>query len=234
MASENSDNWTWFLDKLRTHITHDRDIMFVSDRAGDLLHAFNDVYEKPLHFYCLYHLMKNVKSMYSAKKWSKTWKNHLCKLLKDAAYAPTEHYYNIAIERFVQKGGEKAQCFLQDLPKDKWAVAFAPDVHRYGELTSNAAESFNNWILPARGLPITFMLDTIRTQLMEWFTERRADSNKWTGALTPDMEKEWNTSLTKGENWTIVPTNRHGVFEVLAKDNVVVIFPLVGPYCSHL
>lgn len=142
--------------------------------------------------------MKNLRILYSVKKWSETFKNHLCKLLKDAAYAPTEHYYNIAIDRFIKVGGEKAKHFLQDLPKDKWVVAFAPDVHRYGELTSNAAESFNNWIMPARGLPITFMLDTIRTKMMEWFTRRREVSDNWTGALTPDMEMQWNSSLTKG------------------------------------
>ncbi|XP_028088934.1 uncharacterized protein LOC114289406 [Camellia sinensis] len=37
---------------------------------------------------------------------------------------------------------------------------------RYGEMTSNAAESFNNWIKEARNLPITQMVDTICTQLM--------------------------------------------------------------------
>lgn len=88
VTSENAENWTWFLNKLKTHVQHDREIMYISDRAGGLLHAFQDVYERPLHFYCLYHLMNNVKCMYSAKKYSEVFRCYLCKLLKDAAYAP--------------------------------------------------------------------------------------------------------------------------------------------------
>lgn len=39
-------------------------------------------------------------------------------------------------------------------------------------MTSNAAESFNNWILEARGLPITHMVDCVRLKIMKWFTDR--------------------------------------------------------------
>ena len=42
----------------------------------------------------------------------------------------------------------------------------------YGHLTSNIAESLNSWILKARELPILAMLETIRHQLMDWFTAR--------------------------------------------------------------
>ena len=49
---------------------------------------------------------------------------------------------------------------------------------RYGEMTSNAAESFNNWIKEARNLHITQMVDTIRTQLMRQMSARRDQTNK--------------------------------------------------------
>lgn len=135
---------------------------------------------------------------------------------------PTEHLWNLAVEKLVQKGGEKMKKFIKDLPRDKWAVAFAPEVHRYGELTSNAAESFNSWILQARALPVTFMLDFIRMQMMRWFNERRAECAKWTGLLTPVMEKKWNTAAALGLGWTVLPTNNHGIYEVLCLETVVV------------
>ena len=43
---------------------------------------------------------------------------------------------------------------------------------RYGHLTFNIAGSLNSWILKARELPILAMLETIRGQLMNWFTAR--------------------------------------------------------------
>lgn len=231
VASENADNWKWFLEKLKTHAIHDREVMFISDRAGGLLHAFKDVYARPLHFFCLYHLMKNLKCIYSGKKYSEVYRGYMCKLLKDAAYAPSEYYFNIAMAKFLEKGGDKAAHFIQDLPKDKWAVAFAPDVHRYGELTSNAAESFNNWILGPRTLPVTFMLDQIRAQMMRWFNERREAAAKWTGALTPAMEDKWNAARALSGGWTVSPTNEKGVYEVQSTDSVVVC-PLY--YLNHL
>lgn len=222
VATENTDNWRWFLEKLKQHAKHERELMFISNRAGGLLSAFEDVYDKPPNYFCLYHLMKNLRTAYSGKKYSDNFKNHMCKLLKDAAHEPNRRFFDEAIQRFIAKGGDKAKHFLTDLPPQKWVVAFATNDHRYGELTSNVAEFFNSWILDARSLPITFMFDSMRQQLMRWFNERRAESATWIGALTPTMEAKWNISLALGENLTILPTNRHGTFEVLSKESVVV------------
>jgi len=53
-----------------------------------------------------------------------------------------------------------------------WAELYFPG-RRYGHLTSNIAESFNSVILQAREMPMLALLETIRTQLMGWFSERR-------------------------------------------------------------
>lgn len=174
--------------------------------------------------------MKNLRAMYSAKKYSANFKGYICKLLKDCAYAPTPAKFEIAKARLIQKGLNKARQFLDGLSLDKWAVAFAPNVHRYGELTSNAAESFNSWILGPRSLPVTYMLDSIRQQLMRWFNERRESPATWTGALTPIMESRWNQAAAIGEGWTILPTNQHGCFEVLSETSVVVSNTNFGIY----
>lgn len=216
-------------------VMHNLEIMYVSDRAGGVILAFNDIYEKPLHFYCLYHLMKNLKGMYKGRIYSDVRKNHLCKLLKDAAHAPNIRLFNEAIERFIQKGGRNARHFLKDLPRDKWALAFAPDVNRYRELTSTAAESFNSWILEARCLSVTFMFDSIRMQLMRWFNERREESDKWTGALTKTMEDQWNGDAFISGAWGTNKTSQHGIFEVLSpKTCVVSSFTLTNYINSHM
>ncbi|KAL2531243.1 putative transcription factor interactor and regulator CCHC(Zn) family [Abeliophyllum distichum] len=43
-------------------------------------------------------------------------------------------------------------------------------------MSSNAAESFNAWIVDCRSLPITRMVDMLRIKLMNMFVMRRTDS----------------------------------------------------------
>ena len=43
---------------------------------------------------------------------------------------------------------------------------------RYGHLTSNIAESLNAKLLPAREMPILALLESIRSTLMDWFSQK--------------------------------------------------------------
>ena len=55
--------------------------------------------------------------------------------------------------------------FLDNLPYENWANAHFKGKH-YSDMTSNAVESFNAWIIKAQILSITSMVDTIRGQIM--------------------------------------------------------------------
>ncbi|CAL5395298.1 unnamed protein product [Camellia sinensis] len=74
---------------------------------------------------------------------------------------------------------------------------------RYGEMTSNAAESFNNWIKEARNLPITQMVDTIRTQLMRQMSARRDQANKWKELICPTFETRLMDSFNDSRSWQV-------------------------------
>ncbi|KAL7191934.1 hypothetical protein ACSBR2_023916 [Camellia fascicularis] len=62
--------------------------------------------------------------------------------------------------------------FLKDLDPKHWANGHFGG-RRYGEMSSNATESFNNWIWEARHLPITQLVDAIRGQTTEQMSKRR-------------------------------------------------------------
>lgn len=196
--------------------------MYVSDRAGGILAAFDMMHQRPHHFFCLWHLMKNLRDMYPAKNYSDAHRNTMCIRLSELAYAPNVRCFNDALTEFYALGGDIAREFLKDLPLDRWTVAYAPNLLRYGELTSNAAESFNAWILDARSLPITYIVDMIRTQLMKWFVERRRESNKWNGALTERMEAKWNLDRSAASTWKILTCIEGVEFEVLSEPSTTV------------
>lgn len=144
--------------------------------------AFDMLFTRPVHFFCLYHLYTNLKGLFKGG-WSNEFRKKMVGLLKQCAYAPTKAIFNKCLDDFIESGQGLAKKFLEDLPFDKWAVSHSPDFFWYGEMTSNVAESLNNWIKDIRGLPVIFMLDIIRRNIMAKFVERREESSKWTGAL---------------------------------------------------
>ncbi|KAL6561792.1 hypothetical protein OROMI_017393 [Orobanche minor] len=118
-------------------------------------------------------------------------------------------------------GGKVAEEWISELPLDKWAVAHSPNIKRYGEMTSNAAEQFNAWIKEARSLPITYMIEHIRRGISQWIVNRRQDSLQWTGALCPRKENLWNFYVTLSRSWMVVDCPS-GKFEVMSHPNAVV------------
>ncbi|XP_028103472.1 uncharacterized protein LOC114302619 [Camellia sinensis] len=100
-------------------------------------------------------------------------------------------------------GNDRVDSMLDDLQNDKWANAFFK-VKQYGEMPSNAAESYNNWICGACELPITCMVDMIRVQIMTQLSNRRVESKKWTTKLCPIMEKKFVDSLKLAKSWDVI------------------------------
>ncbi|XP_028070439.1 uncharacterized protein LOC114272923 [Camellia sinensis] len=101
---------------------------------------------------------------------------------------------------------------LEAMPK-----AFPSAYHgwgqRYGEMTSNVDESFNNWIKEERNLPITKLVDTIRNQIMCQMSERRDIANKWNEIICPTFETNLQDSFNSNRSWNVSKAN-DDVFEV--------------------
>ncbi|KAL7182356.1 hypothetical protein ACSBR1_041125 [Camellia fascicularis] len=74
---------------------------------------------------------------------------------------------------------------------------------RYGEMCSNAAESFNSWVREARNLPITRMVDSIWTKLMRQMVKRRDASQTWTGTICPKMESRLKKAFNEASIFPI-------------------------------
>ncbi|KAL7182379.1 hypothetical protein ACSBR1_041147 [Camellia fascicularis] len=100
-------------------------------------------------------------------------------------------------------GNGRVDSMLDGLQNDKWANAFFRG-KRYSEMSSNAAESYNNWIGGAHKLPITCMVDMIRVQIMTQLSNRRAESKIWTTKLCPVMETKLVDSLKLAKSWDVI------------------------------
>ncbi|KAL7218924.1 hypothetical protein ACSBR2_012067 [Camellia fascicularis] len=102
------------------------------------------------HAFCLQHLQRNLRD--KLKYMNNLHRIELITKFNNCAYAPTVTAFEGIVGKFT-KSGKAIMC-------------------------SNAAESFNNWISAARHLPITRLVDIIRTQIMQQMLARRDASHK--------------------------------------------------------
>ncbi|XP_062085649.1 uncharacterized protein LOC133791748 [Humulus lupulus] len=71
--SENNKSWEWFFTKLRAAYGVREDQCIISDRHESIIKATNKVFPKITHGYCMFHLLRNLKTTYKkhAKEYSK-------------------------------------------------------------------------------------------------------------------------------------------------------------------
>ena len=83
--SEDTDAWTWFLQKVERILADSPSLAIISDRATSISNAVKRVYPSAQHGACIVHLARNVNSRYSSK--------HLAKMVTDAATAYRQRDY---------------------------------------------------------------------------------------------------------------------------------------------
>ncbi|KAL7188307.1 hypothetical protein ACSBR1_038200 [Camellia fascicularis] len=166
-------------------ISSARTLTFVSDHNAGLLESFPTVFPSAHHAYCLQQLQANLRDKL---RWvDNCVRFGLIAKLSECAYAPTEASFQHHLTKLKGSGRFGINNFLEDMPPNHWANAYFRD-KRYGEMTSNVAESFNKWILDARNYPITRLVDTIRNQIMTMRVERKLLATNWNGLLCPKIE----------------------------------------------
>ncbi|KAL7204783.1 hypothetical protein ACSBR2_017819 [Camellia fascicularis] len=163
IGSENTTNWSWFLQHLWSALDEDMTLTFISDRHVGLIESMPIIFPTIHHAFCLQHLQRNLRD--KLKYMNNLHRIGLIAKFNNCAYAPTVTVFEDMVGKFTKSGKAITTGFLQDLPPQHWANAYFRG-NRYGEMCSNAAKSFNNWIFAARHLPITRLVDSIRTQIM--------------------------------------------------------------------
>ncbi|KAL2462165.1 MuDR family transposase [Abeliophyllum distichum] len=218
--SENYDNWLWFLEQLRSIVQSNRELTFVSDRNVGLMEALPKAFPTSNHFFCLQHLKGNLRDKFSGGGFSNSYRERMVWLFRECAHAPTIPLFNQKLEVLKREGGAIVQRFLDGLPFENWSNAHSVGC-RYGEMSSNAAESFNAWIVDCRRLPITRMVDNMRIKLMNMFVTRRTDSGEWTGVVCPKMIEKLQGYTDESRSWNIKRSS-DTIFEVFSDPSVCV------------
>ncbi|ERN07906.1 hypothetical protein AMTR_s00012p00235430 [Amborella trichopoda] len=177
--SESNASWTWFLTVLRRSLGEIPRLTIISNRENGLQSAVKEVFPEALHGFCMARL---------SESFCKLFRNDMLrKIFWKAALACTRQEFELHMST-IEGISKEAVSWINSIPTENWATAFFKG-DRYNILTSNIAESFNNWLNEARDSPIISLVECIHIKMMELFNQRRDDGGKWTGMLTPFAEK---------------------------------------------
>ncbi|KAF7120014.1 hypothetical protein RHSIM_Rhsim13G0123500 [Rhododendron simsii] len=197
-----------------------RGITFISDRHTGLLMARRDIFLESDHGYCLLHLKRNLRD--HLKGTTRAYRERVVSEFVRCAYAPTREIFHQNMTKLLSRDDGKVQEFLTNLCYENWSNAFFRG-QRYGEMTSNVAESFNAWIKAERHLPITILVDELRKKIMNLMSERREEASKWGCQICLEMDKRIRASFNESRTW-VVSAAGDGVYEK---------WQLTGFPCAH-
>ncbi|XP_018443737.1 uncharacterized protein LOC108815724 [Raphanus sativus] len=105
--------------------------------------------------------------------------------------------------------------YLEKIEKKLWTRSHF-EGERFNVMTSNAAESLNKALLPARDSPIMALLKFIRQKLCTWYESRRGEISKMKGNVPDHIEKILVEQLVLSTCLLVLPCSTW-VFEVTHK-----------------
>ncbi|XP_012853661.1 PREDICTED: uncharacterized protein LOC105973186 [Erythranthe guttata] len=186
VVNEETDcNWTYFFEHLKTAIGTERTLTFVLDRNSGILKGVKDIFPGCFHSFCVYHIQKNLMNKFRGS--TATFRKAISFQFNSCVYAATREEFDQNMENFRKNGGPRVDNFLCNLPPENWAHAYF-GVKRYGQVASSGAESWNSSLSDVRGLPITNMIDGIRSKMMVDMCFASNVASKWTSVLCKKVQ----------------------------------------------
>lgn len=237
--AESDDSWHWFLLQLKSVLSTSCPITFVADRENGLKNSIAETFEGSFHAYCLRYLteqlLRDLKGQFPQEV-----KRLMIEDLYAAAYAPKPEGFQNYMES-IKKISEEAYDWIIQSEPHNWANSFFQGT-RYNHMTSNFGELFYCWASDADDLPITQMVDVIRSKLTELIVARKTISDLWSTRLSPSMEEKLQRESEKCHSLQVILSARN-TYEVCGDSSEVVnidtwecsckTWQLTGVPCCH-
>ncbi|XP_050215326.1 protein FAR1-RELATED SEQUENCE 5-like [Mercurialis annua] len=214
--SENDASWEWFFNKLRETFGVREGMCIISDRHDSIKKAIENVFPEAHHGICTYYLFNNVKARYRRAKGE----------IREQFFGAAKAY---TIEQFekhmaeLDKFDPKIREYLTEVGFKKWTTVHSTS-NRYSTMTSNIAESLNATNIAARELPITTMLEFLRSLVQKWTHANRNCARSLKTDMTKVAEDILNESYIRSLNLTVSPAN----------DNIYTVTKTKTPFSVNL
>ncbi|XP_026384282.1 uncharacterized protein LOC113279846 [Papaver somniferum] len=189
VSGENSYNWRWFLENLKGNVDVDRPLTIIFDRGTGLLNIVPEIFPNAFHSYCSYHMKGNIPVVKGKSRQT------AIKLFEQCSSVVTKEQFLKAVSSMVNLKLFSVIEWMNKIPLKNWA-AHEFEGERFGELTSNVVESFNNLIRHEKRLKSIELIECIRARKMETMWKRKLAARNWTTRLTPKMQTRLDKRIT--------------------------------------
>ncbi|CAI9105969.1 OLC1v1005011C1 [Oldenlandia corymbosa var. corymbosa] len=142
-----------------------------------------------LPWYCLRHVRNNMVAKHK-KQIART--NLVCwKMGKKR-----QNHKFLKFQQQLRECNEAGLAYMMAIPRGRWSLAYDQDYARWGMLTTNIFESYNNVLKGVRFLPIRAVVESTLAKTIKFFRDQYADALK---CNTPIGDKYWK-KFCKYEN----------------------------------
>ncbi|XP_071700380.1 uncharacterized protein [Rutidosis leptorrhynchoides] len=175
--SESNKSWAWFWNIFQTHVNHsNRDLCVIFDCHVGILNVMANQKYSWHHRYCLRHIRSNLMTKFNRN-------TELKKLCWRAGSAMQSNRYKGTM-RGIKTLNEAAWDYLEEVDLHKWTLYRDSDRRRWGNLTTNIAESLNNVLCHARMMPVKACIDYTFHYTREHFNTQETTAHEWQAPLS--------------------------------------------------
>ena len=181
----------------------EKEVVIISDRHPGFLCSVPEIFGAENHAYCYRHLKKNFSSYFNKHntKGNKGKENAL-EWLDKIVYARVEIDYNYDMFE-LQKYNESFAAWIEKNEHEHWAMSKFPK-KRWDKITTNLAESFNDWLRNEPHHSICSFIIEHMTKLGAMLIKHKAESNAWKGIIGLKIEEKVKINIAKWEVYLVV------------------------------
>ncbi|XP_033129312.1 protein FAR1-RELATED SEQUENCE 5-like [Brassica rapa] len=225
---EKDESWMWFMNKLRSVIADEGELVFLSDRNASLIKSIREVFPMAAHGYCIWHLSQNVKGHVFNNR------DACASKFTECAHAYTVAEFDDLYDAFSRRYPSAAAYLEKSVEVRKWARCYF-EGDRYNVNTTNAAESINGVLREARKFFMLPMIDVIIKKMTEWFNKHRKKAAEIpvTKKLVPTVEKKLSKRCLEARCLDVVEINSfHLEYNVNGSDGKIYTVDLARKMCT--
>ncbi|XP_074314199.1 uncharacterized protein LOC141649406 [Silene latifolia] len=199
VEGENNESYPWFFQQLKTALREEdgEGWTIISDEHQSIVSMVSKEFPRAEHRRCARHIFAN---------WHKSYKGEEMKMMFwQCAKAYNQADFDEAVATMREVDPRAADAFIRCNPT-LFCRAFINTRTTNDVIVNNMAETFNAYIINARSKHLIYMLEDIRTMLMQRLVTKKNEMEQVGGVICPKIQEMLEVEKEKAAYCTPLPS----------------------------